>query len=314
LGDGFGTIYDFSTVGILWFAGASALAGLINLVPRYLPRYGMAPEWARATRPLVLFFLGVSFLVTIIFHADVDAQGGAYATGVLVLIASAAFAVTLSVKGKKVLQAAFGTVTLIFIYTLISNIKDRPDGLKVASCFIGLILLSSAISRARRSLELRHEHLILTPAAKQLIASNLNDGRLKIVAHRPNINGYVQKLKDLRERHGIHTGNLLFLEVEVKDPSEFFENELTIDARPGEKPVLLCRTHSVAPAIAKLLIGVQKMYGCTAHCYFAWSERQPLENAVRYVVFGEGEIGAETEAIIRREEPAMGKRPLVHIC
>ena len=128
LGDVFGTIYDLSTVSILWFAGASAMAGLLNLVPRYLPRYGMAPEWAKATRPLVLIFAAITVIITLLFKADVEAQGGAYATGVLVLITSAAVAVTLNERARQRRFVGFLLITVVFVYTTIVNMYRAARG------------------------------------------------------------------------------------------------------------------------------------------------------------------------------------------
>ena len=169
LGEGFGTAYDLSTIAILWFAGASAMAGLLNIVPRYLPRYGMAPDWARAVRPLVLVFTAVAFAITVLFNADVEAQGGAYATGVLVLMTSAAIAVTLSTwrRGATHGVAAFGAITGVFFYTTVVNIIERPEGIKIASCFIASIILISLISRVWRSTELRVQRIEIDEAAQR---------------------------------------------------------------------------------------------------------------------------------------------------
>lgn len=164
LGNGFGTIYDFSTIAILSFAGASAMAGLLNLVPRYLPRYGMAPHWARSVRPLVLIFTAIALLVTVLFRADVDAQAGAYATGVLVLITSAAMAVALSARrsGQRRSAAMFGVLSAILTYTTAMNILERPEGIQIAAFFIS-------------GIQLRVTSVTLDPVAERFIRRRARD-------------------------------------------------------------------------------------------------------------------------------------------
>ena len=141
-------------------------------MPRYLPQYGMAPEWARANRPLVIIITGINIVVTLVFRADVEAQGGAYATGVLVLMSSAALAVAISAWRRVARWVPFFAIAAVFFYTTVTNMVERPEGIKIASLFILGIVISSLVSRTLRSTELRVHGFVLDETAAKFI-----DGR-----------------------------------------------------------------------------------------------------------------------------------------
>ena len=319
LGDGFGTAYDVSTILILWFAGASAMAGLLNIVPRYLPRYGMAPDWTRATRPLVLVFTAVAFAVTVIFEADVEAQGGAYATGVLVLITSASVAVTLAARaaGQRRLVYAFGAISLVFTYTTLANVVERPDGIRIAGFFIGAIVVVSLVSRAVRSTELRATEVLFDEAAERLIAAGSRDGYVRIIANHPDertSREYLVKERAEREASHIPAGDpILFLEVTVRDASEFAPVVCVAGVEIGGFKVLRAEAASVPNAIAAVALAIRDATGKRPHVYFGWTEGNPLKYLARFVLFGEGDIAPLTHEVLRKAEPDPARRPALHV-
>jgi hypothetical protein len=314
LGNAFGTLYDLSTIFILAFAGASAMAGLLNLIPRYLPGFGMAPEWARASRPLVLVFLSVAFTVTLLFHANVDAQGGAYATGVLVLITSASCAVTIAAR-TVLSRLALGIVSLIFIYTTLVNIYERPEGLKISCIFVFTMVFLSLVSRAFRSTELRIT-VALDAAAQKLIAESGNK-TVRLIAWNPRhtaTKDREQAKMELRELHGLlHDEFIYFIEVERGDTSEFTETVAIEGSSEGSNRVLHARSPAVANAIAALLIQVKQMTGCNPHVYFHWADIDPILNLTRFIFLGEGDTAPLTHEILRRAIKDPAQRPVVHV-
>jgi hypothetical protein len=315
----FGTIYDISTISILWFAGASAMAGLLNIVPRYLPRYGMAPDWARATRPLVLVFTGICFLVTILFQADVAAQGGAYATGVLALMTSACVAVTISQwRKKKTAPAAFFLViTLIFIYTTGVNIVQQPSGIQIALMFIFGIIAASFISRALRTTEVRIEKIEFDETALKFIDEVVSEGDIRIVTNRRETGDVTEyRFKEHEKRIDNHipsTDPILFYEIDIGDASEF-TGGLTIRGVDidGYK-ILRTEAPAVPNAIAALLLNVRDRTGKIPHVYFGWSEGNPIMYLARYILFGEGDTAPVTREILRQAEDDPELRPSVHV-
>lgn len=315
LGNVFGSVYDVSTIAILAFAGASAMAGLLSLIPRYLPRFGMAPEWARASRPLVLVFTGVGFVVTAAFHANVDAQGGAYATGVLVLITSGAVAVTLSVWRTQA-RWMYAAVMVIFVYTTLMNIGERPEGLKISCLFIGSILFVSFVSRATRSTELRITGIQLDAVAEDIIRSAGHQS-IRVIPRKPRpvsasemdeLDEFVRSVQGLPP-----DAKVVFLEIERTDASEFAEQLQVSGERIDSHCILRARSPIVANSIAAFLIHLEKVTGCVPHVYFKWKEGNPVMNIFRFLFLGEGDAAPLAHEVLRKAVPDISRRPVVHV-
>ncbi|MFC9236597.1 amino acid transporter [Streptomyces decoyicus] len=319
LGSLFGTVYDVSTIAILWFAGASAMAGLLNLMPQYLPRYGMAPHWARAVRPMVLVFTLVAFLVTWLFDADVDAQGGAYATGVLVLISSAAIAVTITARRAREhgWTIGFAVISVVFLYTTVANVIERPDGVKIGACFIAGIILVSFLSRLARAFELRVTSVVLDEKAERFIRDTAHR-KIRFIANEPDqrdLSEYRDKLQQIRTDNDLPVDDdFIFVEVTVGDPSEF-ESELRVrgEVLHGRFRVLVMDSSTVSNALAALLLHARDLTGARPHIYFEWTEGNPFAQFLRFFLFGQGEVAPVTREVLREAEPDRDRRPRVHV-
>jgi len=320
-GEIFGTIYDVSTVAMLWFAGASAMSGLLNIVPRFLPRYGMAPRWAEAVRALVVVLSVISLLVTWIFDASVEAQGGAYATGVLVLLCNDCFAVTIVEWRNRVgrwykrLKWQYVITALVFLYTTITVIIEKPEGIKIASAFIVTIVVFSFVSRLQRSKELRFERFEFVDEHSRFLWDALRHLEFPVlVPHRPGHHTIAQKDEAIRRVHRLgQEVPLVFVEAVLGDPSEFEQNPLLeVAEQEGRFIVRLKRCVSIAHAVATVALELSKT-GKPPEIHFGWSGESPLAANFSFLLFGEGNVPWMVRELIDRAEPDLKNRPRVII-
>ena len=316
LGPGFGTVYDISTILILWFAGASAMAGLLHLIPRYLPRYGLAPQWAAYGRPLVLVLFAISVAVTLIFNADVEAQAGAYATGVLALILSAAFAVALTLWREKISRRKslyFWVITAIFAYTFVDNVITRPDGVIIAGLFIAMITLLSALSRAWRSTELRVSKLTMEDQKSEELWKSMTGKKVHLVPLKSATpEARAAKAAEIRRFYHI-SGPIAFVHVNQLDNRSEFISPLHVRVTPEGENYAIDVTHAIAIAnsIAYLSESIDPI-----SIFLGLTRKNLVTQSLRFLLWGEGETALLVYAILLRfwsMTPEEDVRPMIFL-
>lgn len=321
LGDVFGTVYDASTVLILWFAGASAMAAMLSLIPRYLPRFGMAPHWVGSPRPLILVLMAIDVVVTVVFDADVEAQGGAYATGVLALILSASVAVTLAVireakeeRRAPYLAIPFTLISLVFAYTFVDNVIERPDGIIISSIFILAMIVVSAISRYQRATEFRVEKVALVTPESEALWREIQGRRVSLVAVKQHDARHSVIKRRLKQYYAVD-GPIAFIHVDLTQDRSAFDSTVGLRiARLGDDFRISVTN---ATAIANTIAYISELVEPRA-VFLGLTRENPVGQAVKYLLWGEGETGILVYQILLRywatlpddgeAEPAAGEQ------
>jgi hypothetical protein len=322
LGNLFGSLYDFWTILILWFTGASAVAGMLSLISRYLPRFGMAPRWVAYYRPLVIVITIVNILITLIFKASVYAQSGAYATGVLTLFFSAALAAALvtwkEARASSPPQFPWKSiyswiVSIILFYTLVQNIRERPDGLIISILFILVIIVSSSISRYLRAAELRVESVTFTDEKSKLLWEEMKQKRINLVPlHYRRKQSRKEKAEEIRKYYKTQ-GSLAFIHVSLRDDRSEFTSPLKMAVSELGEDYHVEITGAVA--VANTIAYISELLR-PANIFLHLTRQNPMIQALEYLFWGEGEVGIMVyEILVRYWEwlPNREERPFIFL-
>jgi hypothetical protein len=299
LGSGFGSVYDFSTILILWFAGASAMVGLLHLIPRYLPRFGMAPMWVAFPRPLILALCAISVVVTVFFDARVEVQAGPYATGVLGLMFSGAFAAALSLwrDGRTAWSAWCWVIAAIFLYALTGNVIERPDGILIAATFIFLTVGIGMLSRYTRATELRVSSVDFSDFPTKRMWGEICGKKVNLVPIRTASDAARRrKAVEIRKHYKVR-GPLAFVHVFLIDNRSEFLTPIQVKVfRDGEDYII---NVTGAIAIANTIAYVSEQIDPIA-LFLGLTRQKLMTQSLRFFLFGEGETGLLVYTILLR--------------
>ena len=236
---------------------------------------------------------------------------------------SAAVAVTLAARqaGQRGWTIGFAVIAVVFVYTTVANVVERPDGVKIGACFIAAIIArlpglpaapapSSCASPTSSSTPRPSGSSATAPAGR-----SGSSPTSPTPATRPGVPRTRSAQIRARQRPAATRSDLVFVEVTVGDPSDFEADAAR--ARRGAARPLPRADAGVAPsvpnALAALLLHVRDRTGLRPAHLLRVDRGQPdrAAAAVPPLRPGRGRPGHPRGAA--RAEPDRARRPHVHV-
>jgi len=255
---------------------------------------------------LVLFLICV--IVTRIFKASVEAQGGAYTTGVLALMLSAAVAVALALRQPAVephiggapstpMSWYFWLVSAVFAFAFVDNVIGRSDGIYIASAFILCVLVSSAISRYQRATELRVAAFTFADEASSALWQQIRGKKVNLVPLQTSTpEQCVRKAEEIHTYYHVK-GPLAFMHVSLLDNRSEFMAPLSVRVfREGDNSVIEV---SGAIAIANTIAYISELIDPIS-IFVGLTRQNLMSQAFQFLLWGEGETGLMLYKILLR--------------
>jgi hypothetical protein len=319
-GAAFGTLYDISTVTILCLAGASVMISLRSLVPSYLHRTGMELDWAHRVGFTMHVSNTIILLVTVVFHASVSAQQWAYATSVLVLLGGAAIAALADVRQRwqgsriRVLVLVPFVLSCGFLLSMACLvIFINRSGLVIALAFVVSLMATSFVSRWLRSTELRFQGFAFADEPSQARWKQICGMEFEVlVPHRPGRFPLADRDREIRRKHRLPPETpIIFIEVELGDPSDFYHRPLMrIEREGGLEVIRVSHCASVSHVIAAAGLEFARI-GRPPEIIFGWSHERPLAANLNFLLFGQGNVPWMVQELVRHAAPDPAKRPRI---
>ena len=206
-------------------------------------------------------------------------------------------------------------ITIVFYFTTAANMVERPDGVKIASCFILAIVVASFGSRLKRSTELRFRAFEFVDPGSRFLWDSLKILEFPVlVPHRPGRRQLDEKEASIRERHRLGPQvPIVFIEAELEDPSEFQQSPLMEVKQEGGRFVIsVKRCASIAHALATIALELSR-YGKPPEIHFGWSDENQLAASIGFFLLGEGNVPWRVRDLILKAEPDPARRPRVII-